>query len=210
MDLSEIQNLGTDFFTDPQHLNDIEAAINGDVEALQRLRGEVAEPILIDAHVDPNVNIDGEMINIIDMANQVLPDLEAGATIDYAPFVAGLNAMVASTQGSAQQIEAIIAACERLGIQMVQDGTTTMLTPRVDMQAIGSIDVGGKGIGGGIATAAASVAKSIVSTVSFDSTEIPKYKYVKTSGGSGFNGGANTGGGGGGGSCFVAGTFIST
>lgn len=186
----------------------MEAAINGNTEALQRLRGEAAQELLVKAGIDPSTDLYGEMSNIISMANAILPDLEAGAIIDNAEFINGLNEMLIDTNRTAAEIEAIMDALDHLGIQVTQNGTSTMSIPRIDFSPI-SIDPGAGAVSGVIAAAS-----SMIPQVSFESISVPNYEYRVGSGGSGFNGGANTGGGGGGGgggrSCFVAGTLITT
>ena len=144
----------------------MEAAIDGDVEALQRLRGAAAEELLVKAGVDPNSDLYGEMVELISIANQYLPDLEAGATLDDSAFVAKLNEMVATTIATGGHIESILAAYERLGLQFTEIGSTPMRIPHIEMNAEGSIDFGGgDSLPSQIAGAAASIAKRIAASV---------------------------------------------
>ena len=203
MDLSEIQALPQSFWESTQNLNDMEAAINGDVEALQRLRGETTKELLVKAGVDPSSDLYGEMVELIDMANQVLPWLEAGATINDDQFIAKLNEMIATTIAAGGDIEAVLAAYERLGLQFTQTGTTQMRVPRVRMSTkLDNTDM---------AQEAAISTYTANPIVEWETVDVPTYDYKRTSGGPGFTGGyspSSTGGRGG--SCFVAGTLVTT
>ena len=198
LDLAEVKSLPTTFFTNTQNLNDMEAAINGNVEALQRLRGEAALELLVKAGVDPNSDLYGEMLSLIEEANQVLPDIEAGATLNDAPFIETLNAMIASTIAAGGDIESVLATYERLGLQFTQTGTTTMRVPRIRTETSTGM---GKYDPNDPAQEAAISTYTVNPVVEWENVEVPTYEYKKTSGGQGFTGGyepKSSGGGGGG------------
>ena len=102
-----------------QNLNDIEAAINGDVIALQNLRGEASKQILINAGIDPETEPElyNEMIGIIDYANQKLPDLQAGASIDDTVFLAQLQNMVNNALAAGVSVDKIMEGLNGLGVE---------------------------------------------------------------------------------------------
>jgi len=117
LDMSEwSEDMKMEFVT--KNLDDLQKAINGDVYALQRLRGEAAQQILIRAGIDENTQpqLWDQMSSIIEYCNAYLPELEAGASINNQQFLDGLNQMVAETAKSGQDIEAIFAALSELGI----------------------------------------------------------------------------------------------
>lgn len=185
LDLAEVKSLPTTFFTNTQNLNDMEAAINGNVEALQRLRGEATKELLVKAGVDRNSDLYGEMLSLIEEANQALPDIEAGASLNDTPFMETLNAMIASTIAAGGDIESVLAAYERLGLQFTQTGTTQMQIPKPRVVVQTSHDPND------MAQEAAISIGVPTYTVERDweTLEVPTYEYRKTSGGQGFTGG---------------------
>ena len=126
-----------------QNLNDIQAAINGDTYALQRLRGEAAQQILIQAGIDENTypKIWTQMSGLIDWANANLPDLRAGASIDDTTFIAQLNNMLASTVAAGGDITAILEGLSELGIDAhVKYKDVSVKVPKIDLQGkIGNV-----------------------------------------------------------------------
>ena len=138
------QDMKNDFVV--QNLNDIRDAINGDVYALQRLRGEAAQRILIEAGVDPNSDVAGEMSSIIAWANANLPDLQAGASINDATFIAQLNHMIQSAYDAGQDVSAILEAISELGIDAnVNYKTVSVKTPQIDTSNFKAANTG-KGV----------------------------------------------------------------
>lgn len=101
-----------------QNAGDIEAALNGDADALQRLRSAAAEQILIKAGLDPeaNPNVMAAMSDLIATANTILPNIEAGASIDDATFLAQLNNMVNQAFAAGMSIDEIMNMLNGMGI----------------------------------------------------------------------------------------------
>ena len=125
-----------------QNLNDIEAAINGDIYALQRLRSAAAMEIMVQAGLDPNTSPElyQQMLNIIDWANLNLPDLQAGASIDNTVFMAQLDNMVKNAYAAGYSIDEILAALNGMGLDAeisyeAQPITWTVDVPKVYSQA---------------------------------------------------------------------------
>jgi len=206
MDLSEIEMLPDSFFTSTQNLNDMEAALNGNTEALQRLRGEAALGILVAMGISPDSDIYEEAKALVDWANEALPNIETGATIDSGEYYAELNAMVQSMIAAGMDIEAIAATLSKIGLTFEPDGTTSTMRvpkPRVHYTAMHDPDIQ-KNRG-------SSTVEAIVENT-WEDIPVNNYKFTRTSGGSGFTGGYSpkSSGGGGGGSCFIAGTLVST
>ena len=101
-----------------QNLDDIQAAINGDTAALQRLRGEAAQKILINVGIDENTepNIWNQMTSLIAWANANLPDLQAGASIDDGFFLQQLENMVNSAIAAGYNVSDVLEAISEMGI----------------------------------------------------------------------------------------------
>ena len=117
-----------------QNLNDIQGAIDGDVEALQRLRSAAAEQIMIQAGIDPNTDTEvwEHMSNIINWANANLPDIQAGAKIEDTFFYEQLEAMVNSTLAAGGSISDILSMLNGLGLEaQVTYKTVSVKFPRI-------------------------------------------------------------------------------
>lgn len=101
-----------------ENLDDIRAALDGNVEAMQRLRSAAAEKIMIEAGINENSmpEIYNDMLSLIDWANTNLPNIEAGATIDDSAFAEVLNHMIQGAIAAGASIEDILSALNGMGI----------------------------------------------------------------------------------------------
>jgi TP901 family phage tail tape measure protein len=101
-----------------ENLDDIRAALDGNVEAMQRLRSAAAEKIMIEAGINENSmpEIYNDMLSLIDWANTNLPNIEAGATIDDSAFAEVLNHMIQGAIAAGARIEDILSALKGMGI----------------------------------------------------------------------------------------------
>ena len=199
------------FFSSAENLEKIKAAANGDVEALQALRREAAEKILINAGISPETspNVYNSMLGIIDYVNANMPDLEAGAIIDDGPFIEGLRDMIAQGNFTQEELTAIFKAMEGLGIECkVEYSTEQISLPEVRQMFKKNAD-GAKGIGGligAVATTVGQVAQKVsiprITSVAKKPGSGAGSNYRSPSGGghgSNAGGGSGKGGGGGGG-----------
>lgn len=99
-----------------ENLADIEAAVEGDIDAVDRLRMAAAK--VSASKVDIGVNVPTEVAeqNLNKMMEQVVGidamDIEVGASIDDGPFIATLTEMIHAGQTSADQVA---AAFESMG-----------------------------------------------------------------------------------------------
>ena len=100
------------------NLEEIEAAANGSEEAIQNLRNATVEKIMLDAGISPEAHADvyNEMMNLIAMAEQILPDIETGASIDDTAFMAALQSMVENAAAAGATIDEIIGALNGMGL----------------------------------------------------------------------------------------------
>ena len=128
-----------------ENLSDIKAATEGDIEALQRLRMEVARLNASKAFVDVDLPYDviqGELTHIMDMVAQAdAMDIEVGSYIDDSQFMAALAEMMS---GSAETANAVAAAFESMGYTVEwAPKKTTAIVP--DMTSV----AGASGVAGG-------------------------------------------------------------
>lgn len=208
------QEMKNDFVT--QNLNDIRDAINGDTAALQRLRGEAAQKILIQAGIDPNSDVAGEMSSIIAWANANLPDLQAGASINDATFIAQLNHMIQSAYDAGYDITSILSAISELGIDAnVNYKTVSVKLPQIDTSNFKAANTG-KGVLadtiGGVLSSAITYKDTSMTLPVVEMSDLtyrggssgytPSSPVGKGSGGGGGGGGGRGGSGGGGGSSY--------
>lgn len=104
----------TQFIKD--NLADIEAATEGDIDALNRLRLEVARINAAKAYIDidlPSDVVSAQLDNLMDKVAEVdAMDIEVGATVDDTAFIAALQNMINSGQTTA---EAVSRAFESMG-----------------------------------------------------------------------------------------------
>lgn len=106
------------FVSSRDNLDLLQQALMGSVDAWNALRQEAASQILINAGID-STSLDSDLAwlyNWIMSASEMLPDIEAGASLDNTEFIIRLNEMVQSAQLSAAEMQAIFAALETLGV----------------------------------------------------------------------------------------------
>lgn len=115
IDMSDwTQDIKNAFVTD--NLNDIEAALNGDEEALQRLRSEAANRIAVEIGLDDNEDLANEASDLVKYAQDILPSLEAGASIDDETFNQQLENMINNALAAGVSIDKIMNFISGLGI----------------------------------------------------------------------------------------------
>lgn len=188
MDLSSFsQDQKLNFIVDTQNLADFEAAINGDIDALNRLKQAAAEEILVHAGIDPASDLYSEVMALIIQAQNGIPDIVAGASINTGPFFAALNAMIAAAVATGQDITAILSALEGAGIK----AEVTWKEVPIELTYVNGYNVGGD-------TAVDQGIKKSVAT-----QRVPEYTYhyigpTSVGGGNRVGGGTGTGGGNGG------------
>jgi len=99
-----------------QNLEDIKAATEGDIDALDRLRLAAARLNASNAYIDvslPSDVVSAQLDNIMSKVAQVdAMDIEVGAYVDDAAFLAELSNMIGSSQSTAN---AVAAAFESMG-----------------------------------------------------------------------------------------------
>lgn len=101
-----------------ENLADIEAATEGDIDALKRLQLEVARINAAKAYVDvslPSDVVEAQLDNLMDKVAQVdAMDIEVGASVDDTAFIASLQNMIESGQTTA---DAVSASFESMGYE---------------------------------------------------------------------------------------------
>lgn len=175
-----------------ENLEDIKAATEGDVEALQRLRAEVARLNASKAFVGidlPYDVIQGELNHIMDMVAQAdAMDIEVGSYIDDSQFLAALAEMMS---GSSETANAVAAAFESMGYTVEwAPKKATAIVP--DMTSV----AGASGVAGG------NPANAAMRTSALE-MNVPELRIKRSSSNSGSKvsfGGAPSGGSSGGGS----------
>ena len=185
----EMPELGTSFIK--ENLEDIEAAVEGDIDAFDRLR--IAAAKVAASQVDIGVSVPTEVAeqNLNKMMEQVIGidamDIEVGASVDDGPFVATLTEMIHAGQTTADQVA---AAFESMGytVEWTPHPYTATLIDTLKQH-------GGNGIS---SEAIAGMAKAV--EVQMDVPELKIKRSSATSGAKTNFGGGNKNGGGGGGS----------
>ena len=194
------------------NLDKIREAANGDVEALQALRREAANQILINAGINPNSSADiyNSMSSIIDYVNNNIPDIEAGATINEGPFIDGLRTMLSEGQYTTQQLQVLFKALEGLGVDFeIAYQPATISLPQITQMVKSNISGKksksmGEALGQVVGTTVSAISQSIMVPTIKSVTRTPNSgggsSYRSPSGGGhGSNAGGGSGGGGGGG-----------
>lgn len=191
--------LPTSFIKD--HLEEISALAQGDLSVLDDLRIAASETI-VQKVVLEDENFKGdvdELTNYVHQAQALLPELEVGATVDDAEFIAGLESMLQNAQITEQSLGAIF---EAMGYDVQIDYETANL-PSFEWNAVSTgnsiIDAVMNGAGGLIGKVTGAISGSIP-------IQVPRINFTKKGGGSspalgsrGGGGGKGGGGGGGGG-----------
>ena len=115
------------------NLDLIRQAASGDIDAIQELRNQAAQQILMNVGLDPNATgtIGADLWNLFTYAQNILPNIEVGASIDDSYFTEVLNNMLANTNLTSQQIDGILAALSGMGLDTeIQYVTKTMQVPK--------------------------------------------------------------------------------
>lgn len=184
----------SDFLADPQHLEDIKAALDGDYDAFMRVKQSASEKIQLEAEAKLD---DSELWSTVDNIQQYamsgeFASLEAGANLDDAPFMATLSSMLSAMVATGQDISGITDSLAAIGIEAVVTTKTIDVATEVDGET-------------GIGTAYKTMS---VPEIHFKKTGPSNTSYQDyLGGGSGGSGGSSggsggSGGGGGGGSSY--------
>ena len=186
----------SDFLADPQHLEDIKAALDGDYDAFMRVKQSASEKIQLEAEAKLD---DSELWSTVDNIQQYAMSgefaaLEAGASLDDAPFMATLASMLSSMIAAGQDISGITDSLAAIGIEAEVTYKTIDVATEVDGET-------------GIGTAYKTMS---VPEIHFKKTVPSNTSYQDYLGGgsggsggsSGGSGGSGGGGGGGGGSSY--------
>lgn len=172
-----------------QNLEDIKAATEGDIDALDRLRLAAARLNASKVYIDvdlPSDVITAQLDNIMDMVAQAdAMDIEVGASIDDSAFLSALSNMMSSSQSTAN---AVAAAFESMGYSVEWTPNKTTATVAETIMANG-------GTGNTTADYYTSKGISDVKTTSV-TMDVPSLKITRTSSGSSgskvsYNGGSS-------------------
>ena len=138
------------FIDNKQNINDMRDALNGDTEALQRLRSAAAEQILINAGINPEAEPElySEMQNVIAQANALLPNIEAGAEINDTAFYEQLNHMIASAYAAGASMEDIMDMLSAMGIEADVEMVNKPYSSVIDVPAFTSKGAGTDSVNG--------------------------------------------------------------
>ena len=106
--LTEDVELSKDFLGDPKNIADMQKAIEGDVDALDRLRAAAAEDIVMHMNLAPGV--EANVLNQVNsiMASAQMQDLEIGATLDSTGFTNALNQMIVDSGMTVSDVNALL------------------------------------------------------------------------------------------------------
>lgn len=124
----------SDFLADPQHLEDIKAALDGDYDAFMRVKQSASEKIQLEAEAKLD---DSELWSTVDNIQQYAMSgefaaLEAGASLDDAPFMATLASMLSSMIAAGQDISGITDSLAAIGIEAEVTYKTIDVATEVD------------------------------------------------------------------------------
>ena len=113
-----------------ENIDDIEKAAYGDIDAIQRLRNEAAQDILINISKDPNSNLSAEELDYLSQKAQELSfmTIEPNAMLDDTDFIASLNDMMASGKMTAEQVNSYLNAIGYDPNIEMEEVTDTMFT----------------------------------------------------------------------------------
>lgn len=123
-----------------ENLDDIEAALNGDEEALMRLRNAAAERIAVEIGISDNEDLAAEASDLVSYANSILPFIEAGASIDDEQFNNQLEAMINNALKAGISIDDIMNYLSGMGIDaevetVQQTFKGTMTSPALTVES---------------------------------------------------------------------------
>lgn len=182
--VSKITNTDVGFFDNEfilENFGEIEKAANGSEAAILELQKAAAEKILVDVGLGENApqELYSQMSSLINYAESILPDIEAGAAIDDAFFYQQLEDMLNQTLAVGGDISGILQSLSAMGIK------AEVVTRKAKIPVYGDVDNNS-----GIVTG-------------YKEIDVADIKYVfhsgnKSYGGGGYSGGSGGGGGGGG------------
>lgn len=120
--------LSNDFLTDAENLDLMKAAINGDVDAYDELLSRAGQDIIAHLQLSPEdyTQFQADLANVQAMMDGMnFQDIEIGASLDDANFIAGLENMVNAAGMTAQQATDYLASMgvDAEVIEQKTDGT---------------------------------------------------------------------------------------
>ena len=118
------------------NLDLIKAAADGDIEAIQELRFQAAQQILLNVGLEPTSapGIASDLMDLFAYAQSILPNIEVGANIDDSYFTDVLNHMLENTSLTAEQIDGILAALSGMGLDTeIQYVEKSMQVPKYNI-----------------------------------------------------------------------------
>lgn len=119
-----------------EHLDDIYAAVEGDIDAINRLRIAVARANAAKymIHLDlPSEAVSAKLDDLMELVSQAdAMDIEVGASIEDSEFIKSLNTMLESTNMTVDELNKVF---ESIGFQAeyVKTGTTEIEVPDIDL-----------------------------------------------------------------------------
>ena len=205
-DLTGINMSGIDmsnFFGDPQNLEDIKSALDGDYEAYMRIRVAASKEVAAKFKVELEDN------NFWDPLQQIqqyalsgeFATLEAGAYLNGQPFLDVLSELISSAIAAGQDVSGIMSSLEAMGIEAevtyVEKPGIIYELPDTE-SAVGALPNGTQGT---IKVPVVKFKKTNPSQSSYENS-FRGANAASPSGGSGGSGGGGGGGGGDGGSSY--------
>ena len=127
------------FMQSEEALTAIADLANGDTDAIYRLREAFADPLTVQAYLD-TIGFQGDTDKLLDLVNRAqnaLPDLEVGASLEDEGFRDALEKMVKDGQLAVEDVQNIFNG---VGYN-VQVEYTPMLYPNVEAEMESSVDV---------------------------------------------------------------------
>lgn len=110
--MSDVLGVSSEFLSDDfilQNMSDIEAAANGDAEAIDRLAIAAGKDILINLDFQDE-GVQAEVLGLYDQLVQAIPgDLQIGATLDDGDFIDIANQIVQTAGMTAEQANALFS-----------------------------------------------------------------------------------------------------
>jgi len=118
--------LSDDFLV--KNLKDIQAAADGSVEALDRLRWAAAEDIVATITLD-NGWLQEQTNTMMDILSSIPQDIEIGTILETGPYIDGLNTMLEAGAITAAQVNTALATIGYKPIFENQEGEAKMARP---------------------------------------------------------------------------------
>lgn len=198
----ESKDISVSFVED--NLDDIEKAAYGDVDAIQRLRAEAAEEILINISKDPNSNLSTDELDYLKQKAIELSSMTIApyAMLDDQDFVDSLNQMMEDGKITADQVNSYLNTIGYDPNIEYEEKTTDAFTipgQHIPISVLGA-EIGGIDIPDIAIQSTVRVPKiTSIDAIGSGPGNTPVSSTARGRGGSGGSGGSGGGGGGGGG-----------